>query len=207
MAMPPILVSWILGFKGNWVDFLVFWGLDSDIGIGFDIISFLFLFLVLVFWGFVLCRYGEFKGVRGFVALTIGEAVWRDEADIYCKADYLELEKFLVDVGLCERKEEAIKITEVLDRLGQILKDWMKQLTCLRGYTNRMVENANVVLFTFGSYRLGVHGPRIDIDTSCIGPSYESREEDFFFILHNILADMEEVTKLHPIPDAHILVM
>ena len=64
MAMPPILVSWILGFKGNWVDFLVFWGLDSDIGIGFDIISFLFLFLVLVFWGFVLCRYGEFKGVR-----------------------------------------------------------------------------------------------------------------------------------------------
>ncbi|XP_034704131.1 nuclear poly(A) polymerase 4-like [Vitis riparia] len=88
-----------------------------------------------------------------------------------------------------------------------ILKDWMKQLTRLRGYTDRMVEDANVVLFTFGSYQLGVHGPRIDIDTLCIGPSYESWEEDFFFILHNILAGMEEVTELQPILDAHVLVM
>lgn len=71
---------------GNWVDFGVFWGLDSDIGVGFDFISFLFLFF-LVFWGFVLCRYGEFKGVGGFAASAIGEAVWRDEADICCGAD------------------------------------------------------------------------------------------------------------------------
>ena len=143
--------------------------MDLDIGVGFDIISFLFLFLVLVFWGFVLCRYGEFKGVEGFVASAIDEAIWHDEADICCGADYLELEKFLVDVGLYERKEEAIKITEVLDRLGQIVKDWMKQLKFLRGYTDRMVEDANVMLFTFCSYRLGVHGPRIDIDTYVLG--------------------------------------
>lgn len=32
----------------------------------------------------------------------------------------------------------------------------MKQLTQLRGYTDQMVEDANAVLFTFGSYRLGV---------------------------------------------------
>ncbi|WKA01601.1 hypothetical protein VitviT2T_019873 [Vitis vinifera] len=83
----------------------------------------------------------------------------------------------------------------------------MKQLTRLRWYTDRMVEDANVVLLTFGSYRLRVHGPRIDIDTLCIGPSYDSREEDFFFILHNILADMEEIIELQPIPDVHIPVM
>ncbi|KAL6334901.1 hypothetical protein AAG906_023706 [Vitis piasezkii] len=119
----------------------------------------------------------------------------------------LELEKFLVDAGLYESKEEAIKRAEVLDRLGQIVKDWVKQLTRLRGYTDQMVEDANAVLFTFGSYRLGVHGPGTDIDTLCIGPSYVSREEDFFFILHNILADMEEVTELQPVPDAHVPVM
>lgn len=68
----------------------------------------------------------------------------------------LELEKFLVDAGLYESKEEAIKRAEVLDRLGQIVKDWVKQLTRLRGYTDQMVEDANAVLFTFGSYRLGV---------------------------------------------------
>lgn len=36
------------------------------------------------------------------------------------------------------------------------MKDWVKQLTRLRGYTDQMVEAANAVLFTFGSYRLGV---------------------------------------------------
>lgn len=34
-----------------------------------------------------------------------------------------------------------------------------------------------------------------------------SFQEDFFFILHNILADMEEVTELQPVPDAHVPVM
>ncbi|KAI3455496.1 hypothetical protein Pfo_012159 [Paulownia fortunei] len=118
-----------------------------------------------------------------------------------------ELEKFLVDTGLHESAEEAAKREEVLDRLKQIVKDWVKELTRLRGYTDQMVEDANAVIFTFGSYRLGVHGPGADIDTLCIGPPYVSREEDFFYVLHNILAEMEEVTELHPVPDAHVPVM
>ena len=32
----------------------------------------------------------------------------------------------------------------------------MKHLTRLRGYTDQMVLDANAVLYTFGSYRLGV---------------------------------------------------
>ncbi|XP_059643221.1 nuclear poly(A) polymerase 4-like isoform X2 [Cornus florida] len=119
----------------------------------------------------------------------------------------LELEKFLVDAALYESEEEAAKREKVLDRIKQIVKDWVKQLTRLRGYSDQMVENANAVIFTFGSYRLGVHGPGADIDTLCVGPSYINREEDFFFILHNILADMEEVTELQPVPDAHVPVM
>ncbi|KAM2016281.1 hypothetical protein ACFX16_046713 [Malus domestica] len=119
----------------------------------------------------------------------------------------LELEKFLVEAGLYESKEEVAKREEVLQRIGQIVKDWVKQLTRLRGYTDQMVEDANALIFTFGSYRLGVHGPGADIDTLCVGPSYINREEDFFFVLHNILAKMEEVTELQPVPDAHVPVM
>eukprot|EP00268_Persea_americana_P015020 TRINITY_DN167_c0_g2_i2.p1 TRINITY_DN167_c0_g2~~TRINITY_DN167_c0_g2_i2.p1 ORF type:complete len:967 (+),score=233.94 TRINITY_DN167_c0_g2_i2:2107-5007(+) len=126
------------------------------------------------------------------------------EADIQRSA---ELEKFLVASGLYESKEEAIKREEVLGQIDQIVKAWVKQLTRQRGYTDQMVEDANAVIFTFGSYRLGVHGPSADIDTLCVGPSYVSREEDFFIILHNILADMEEVTELQPVPDAHVPVM
>lgn len=31
--------------------------------------------------------------------------------------------------------------------------------------------------------------------------------QDFFYILHNILAEMEEVAELQPVPDAHVPVL
>ncbi|KAJ0755538.1 putative polynucleotide adenylyltransferase [Helianthus annuus] len=117
------------------------------------------------------------------------------------------LNKFLVDAGLYESKEETDKREEVLVRIKQIVVDWVKQLTRIRGYTDQMVEDANAVIYTFGSYRLGVHGPGADIDTLCVGPSYVNRDADFFFVLHDILSGMEEVTELQPIPDAHVPVM
>ncbi|KAL0905568.1 hypothetical protein M5K25_023999 [Dendrobium thyrsiflorum] len=118
-----------------------------------------------------------------------------------------ELEKFLVEAGLYESSEEAARREEVLGQLDLIVKSWVKQLTSQRGYTDQMVEEANAVLFTFGSYRLGVNGRGADIDTLCIGPSYVNREEDFFIILHEILSEREEVTELQPVPDAHVPVM
>ncbi|KAJ4959103.1 hypothetical protein NE237_026214 [Protea cynaroides] len=119
----------------------------------------------------------------------------------------LELQKFLFDVGLYESNEETALREEVLGQIDQIVKGWVKQLTRQRGYIDQMVDDANAVIFTFGSYRLGVHGPGADIDTLCVGPSYVNREEDFFIILHDILADIEEVSELQPVPDAHVPVM
>ncbi|XP_055829803.1 nuclear poly(A) polymerase 4-like [Solanum dulcamara] len=118
-----------------------------------------------------------------------------------------ELEKFLVGAGLYESAEEAAKREGVLCQLKQIVKDWVKDLTRLKGYSDQMVKDANAVILTFGSYRLGVHGPGADIDTLCVGPSYVNREDDFFFLLHNILVEREEVTELQPVPDAHVPVM
>ena len=64
----------------------------------------------------------------------------------------------------------------MLHQIDQIVKSWVKQLTHQRGYTDQMVEDANAMIFTFGSYRLGVHGPGADIDTLCVGPCYVNRE-------------------------------
>ncbi|XP_074285368.1 nuclear poly(A) polymerase 4-like [Silene latifolia] len=118
-----------------------------------------------------------------------------------------QLENFLVESGLYESKDEAAKREAVLGRLRQIVKDWVKQLTRMRGYTDQMVEDANALILTFGSCRLGVSGPGADIDTLCVGPSYINREEDFFYIFHDMLAQIEDVTELQPIPDAHVPVM
>ncbi|KAJ4782145.1 Poly(A) polymerase [Rhynchospora pubera] len=118
-----------------------------------------------------------------------------------------ELEKFLVEASLYESEVETTKRQEVLLEIERICKEWVKQLTLQRGYTDQMVEEANAVIFTFGSYRLGVHGPGADLDTLCVGPSYVNREEDFFMVLHELLAENEEVSELHPVPDAHVPVM
>ncbi|KAL5200505.1 hypothetical protein ABZP36_021708 [Zizania latifolia] len=126
------------------------------------------------------------------------------EADLQKTAD---LKKFLIEAGLYESSEESARREEVLQELDNIVKDWVKQLTSQRGYTDQMIEEANAVLFTFGSYRLGVHGPGADIDTLCVGPSYVNREEDFFIVLHEILSQTNEVTELQPVPDAHVPVM
>ncbi|KAL9671891.1 hypothetical protein QQ045_009464 [Rhodiola kirilowii] len=119
----------------------------------------------------------------------------------------LELEKFLFDFGLYESKEEDAKRVEVLDRIKKIVVDWVKELTHFKGYTDQMVEDANAVILTFGSYRLGVNCSGADIDTLCVGPSYVDRDQDFFYTLHGILAGTEEVTELQPVQDAHVPVM
>ncbi|KAG0498349.1 hypothetical protein HPP92_003040 [Vanilla planifolia] len=118
-----------------------------------------------------------------------------------------ELDKFLEDAGLYESQEEAVSREEVLGRLDQIVKIWVKKISRIKGFNEQFVQEANAKIFTFGSYRLGVHGPGADIDTLCVGPRHATREEDFFVELHNMLAEMPEVTELHPVPDAHVPVM
>lgn len=118
-----------------------------------------------------------------------------------------ELEKFLEDAGLYEDQNEAVSREEVLGRLDQIVKLWVKRISRAKGFNEQIVQEANAKIFTFGSYRLGVHGPGADIDTLCVGPRHATREEDFFTELHNMLAELPEVTELHPVPDAHVPVL
>ncbi|KAI9101524.1 hypothetical protein K1719_023768 [Acacia pycnantha] len=118
-----------------------------------------------------------------------------------------ELEKYLQDAGLYESQEEAVSREEVLGRLDQVVKIWAKAISRAKGLNEQLVQEANAKIFTFGSYRLGVHGPGADIDTLCVGPRHASREEDFFGELHNMLSEMPEVTELHPVPDAYVPVM
>ncbi|XP_017247628.1 nuclear poly(A) polymerase 1 isoform X1 [Daucus carota subsp. sativus] len=118
-----------------------------------------------------------------------------------------ELEKFLADAGLYESHEESIAREEVLGRLDQLVKIWVKSISRAKGLNEQLVHEANAKIFTFGSYRLGVHGPGADIDTLCVGPRHAGRDDDFFGELQRMLSEIPEVTELHPIPDAHVPVL
>ena len=45
-------------------------------------------------------------------------------------------------------------------------------------------------LFTFGSYRLGVHGPGSDIDILCVAPKHIERE-NFFTYFEPMLKEID----------------
>lgn len=61
-------------------------------------------------------------------------------------------------------------------------------------------------IFTFGSYRLGVHGPDADIDALCIVPRHITRD-DFFGTFPALLKVAQDVASVTAIPDAFVPVV
>ena len=61
-------------------------------------------------------------------------------------------------------------------------------------------------VFTFGSYRLGVHNKGADIDTLCVAPRHILRE-DYFSSFLELLRGRDEVTELRAVPDAFVPVI
>ena len=48
---------------------------------------------------------------------------------------------------------------EVLGALDRLVKQWVRRVTQACGMGKYAEDEANAKIFTFGSYRLGVHGP------------------------------------------------
>ena len=59
-----------------------------------------------------------------------------------------------------------------------------------------MASETGAKIFTFGSYRLGVHNPGSDIDTLCVGPQHIDRDKDFFGSLADMLRNHPDVAEL-----------
>ena len=83
----------------------------------------------------------------------------------------------------------------VLGRLASLIKKFVTKVSLARGLSEAAANTAGGKIFTFGSYRLGVHGPGSDIDTLCVVPKHISRE-DFFETLEPMLKETEGVTEV-----------
>ena len=94
----------------------------------------------------------------------------------------------------------------VVTQLNLLFIEWIKDLSTQRNISPTMGNTVGGHVYTFGSYRLGVHNNGEDIDLLCIAPHHINREGyfDSFYIL---LQQQPEVKKLRAVPYAFVPVI
>jgi poly(A) polymerase len=113
----------------------------------------------------------------------------------------------LKSFGQFEPEEESRKRTEVLARLSDIIQEFVRRVSLKRGMPEAVARETTGKLYTFGSYRLGVHGTGADIDTLCVAPRHV-RREDFFQEMFQLLEEQgSDIEDLSPVPDAFVPVI
>ncbi|KAG1109895.1 hypothetical protein G6F42_015504 [Rhizopus arrhizus] len=117
-----------------------------------------------------------------------------------------DLVKTLHDYGLFESEKEAQKRITVLNKLNFMVKDFVYRVGIKQGLSEQQAKSAGGKIFTFGSYKLGVHNTGADIDTLCVIPKFVEREH-FFTVMYTMLSERPEVTELTSVADAYVPVI
>ncbi|XP_050405293.1 poly(A) polymerase type 3 isoform X1 [Patella vulgata] len=118
-----------------------------------------------------------------------------------------KLEEALRPHGVFESEEELAHRMEVLSKVNELVRQWIIDVSKEK---NNIPENKAECfggkVFTFGSYRLGVHTKGADIDTLCVAPRHVERT-DFFKSFHELLKQQPEVKDLRAVEEAFVPVI
>jgi Nucleotidyltransferase domain len=114
---------------------------------------------------------------------------FRSKNDVYFKLGYNLSRRVYISLLSFALREI------VLGRVAALVKKFVRTVSLSRGLSEAAANAAGGKIFTFGSYRLGVHGPGSDIDTLCVVPKHVSRE-DFFDVFEGMLRNLEGVTEV-----------
>ncbi|KAI9312351.1 Poly(A) polymerase central domain-containing protein [Dichotomocladium elegans] len=94
----------------------------------------------------------------------------------------------------------------VLSNLNKMVKEFVYRVSKMKGFPDSLAREAGGKIFTFGSYRLGVHVAGADIDTLCVVPKHVEREH-FFTVMYDMLKERPEVTEITAVQDAFVPVI
>ncbi|MES1913848.1 MAG: hypothetical protein MHM6MM_005998, partial [Cercozoa sp. M6MM] len=125
------------------------------------------------------------------------------EADVAAQA---ELDKVFGALNLVESEDEAQQRVRAIKLLNGIVIEWAKEVSLSLGLSEAAAAECRPRLFSFGSYRLGVHTPGADIDMLVVGPRHLTREHAFDS-LYKKLKLHQDVSELTAVPDAHVPIM
>ncbi|XP_051471489.1 poly(A) polymerase gamma isoform X1 [Apus apus] len=108
--------------------------------------------------------------------------------------------------GVFEDEEELNHRLVVLEKLNNLVKEWISELGESKNLPPSAVESVGGKIFTFGSYRLGVQTKGADIDAVCVAPRHVERS-DFFQSFFEKLKHQEEIKNLRAVEDAYVPVV
>jgi poly(A) polymerase len=84
---------------------------------------------------------------------------------------------------------------EVLRKVNELAKEWIKEVSVQKNMPTSAADHVGGKIYTFGSYRLGVHNKGADIDALCVAPRHVDRV-DYFTSFVDLLKKQPEVTEL-----------
>uniref|UniRef100_A0A8C1RG48 Poly(A) polymerase n=1 Tax=Cyprinus carpio TaxID=7962 RepID=A0A8C1RG48_CYPCA len=117
-----------------------------------------------------------------------------------------KLTETLRPFGVFEEELELQRRILVLGKLNTLVKVWIREVSEVKNIPASVIDNVGGKIFTFGSYRLGVHTKGADIDALCVVPRHVERS-DFFSSFYEKLKEQEEVKDLRAVEEAFVPVI
>lgn len=117
-----------------------------------------------------------------------------------------ELEKALEPYNVFEAESELNHRMEILAKLNTLVKQWVRDVSISKNMPEALAEKLGGKIYTFGSYRLGVHHKGADIDALCVAPRNIERA-DYFGSFFELLKKQPEVTECRAVEEAFVPVI
>ncbi|XP_045781314.1 poly(A) polymerase type 3 isoform X1 [Maniola jurtina] len=117
-----------------------------------------------------------------------------------------ELKDALVPFGVFESEQEMHHRMEVLGALHRLVRQWIRDESLRKNMPLSVAETVGGNIYTFGSYRLGVHHRGADIDALCVAPRHIDRC-DYFASFYELLKTQPQVKDLRAVEDAFVPVI
>ncbi|XP_069591144.1 poly(A) polymerase alpha isoform X2 [Ranitomeya imitator] len=108
--------------------------------------------------------------------------------------------------GVFEEEQELQRRILILGKLNNLVKEWIREISEIKNLPQSVIEHVGGKIFTFGSYRLGVHTKGADIDALCVAPRHVDRS-DFFSSFYDKLKLQDEVKDLRAVEEAFVPVI
>jgi poly(A) polymerase len=116
-----------------------------------------------------------------------------------------ELEECLRAFGLFESDQEMEHRMNVLSKVNHTVQMWIKDMSAKK-MPKQNAELMSGKIFTFGSYRLGVHTKGADIDTLLVAPRHIERS-DFFDTFEKLLSAIPDCEYVRAVEEAFVPVI